>query len=724
MRKGTIVLISFLLGLILVGGYIIFDSHQNTQTSTTYYSVTLNTEDKAKGTVKDLEEKEYKSGEKIVLRATPAEEYVFSGWYISNELISTQNPYTYEVKDNITIIAKFELEEVTETPETYIITLTASEGGTVTELEQTEYEINSKITLQATANEGYTFLGFYENTILISSENPCTYTVNKNVNIIAKFEVIETTEPQPTSAQYFTFDGESCTGYIGDPNVAEIIIPKSYSTVTTTESVAGAKVVKQNVIPTLTSFTSVTFCNENGSNLHTYTSASSLSSSFLNDFPDDDVLIVNLSVSFFNGNLKNKLNNILIAPFVASHTKDGERIYYETVEDYTNTLIATSYYSCFDDYKTITKYIDGNDYKVTNISATNNKSGFESFDNNIKLLSNITSISDGAFAYCYNLKSITISDSVTSIGDEAFRGCAGLTSVTIPEGVTSIGISTFDNCASLTSVTIPSSVTSIGDDAFKACYSLTSVSIPNSVNSIGYKAFADCYSLIDINVDDDNQNYSSDDYGVLFNKNKTELIQYSIGNTRLTYTIPSSVLNIKGFAFKSCSNLTSIEISNSLISIGEYAFASCRNLSSLEIPNTVTNIGDSAFSNCRNLTNILIPNSVTNIGNYAFSGCSSIVSMEISNTVTNIGDGVFSDCSSLISVTIPQSVTSIGNYAFRNCSNLTTMTILATTPPLLGNKNSISTSTTKIYIPTGMLTSYQTADVWSELSVTYEELSA
>ena len=193
MRKGTIILISFLLGLILVGGYIIFDSHQNTQASTTYYTVTLNTEDKEKGTVKALEEKEYKSGEKIVLRATPTEEYVFSGWYISNELISTQNPYTYEVKNNVTIIAKFKLEEVTETPETYTVTLTASEGGTVTELEQTEYEANSEITLQATANEGYTFLGFYDDTTLISSENPYTYTVNKNVNITAKFEVIEVT---------------------------------------------------------------------------------------------------------------------------------------------------------------------------------------------------------------------------------------------------------------------------------------------------------------------------------------------------------------------------------------------------------------------------------------------------------------------------------------------------------------------------------------------------
>lgn len=223
MRKGTIILISFLLGLILVGGYIIFDSHQNTQASTTYYTVTLNTEDKEKGTVKALEEKEYKSGEKIVLRATPAEEYVFSGWYISNELISTQNPYTYEVKNNVTIIAKFKLEEVTETPETYTVTLTAGEGGTVTELEQTEYEANSEITLQATANEGYNFLGFYEDTTLISSENPYIYTVTKNVEITANFEKNPVVNVLP-----YMLQEEGVLGlYTG--NDTEVVVPATYS---------------------------------------------------------------------------------------------------------------------------------------------------------------------------------------------------------------------------------------------------------------------------------------------------------------------------------------------------------------------------------------------------------------------------------------------------------------------------------------------------------------
>lgn len=128
---------------------------------------------------------------------------------------------------------------------------------------------------------------------------------------------------------------------------------------------------------------------------------------------------------------------------------------------------------------------------------------------------------------------------VTSIGDHAFAGCSSLTSVTIDNSVTSIGESAFASC-SLESVTIGNSVTSIGDCAFQVCYNLTSVTIGNSVTNIGYCAFTDCYSLTNIAVDNSNQYYSGAD-GVLFNKDKTVLIQYPTGNTRSSYTIPDNL---------------------------------------------------------------------------------------------------------------------------------------------------------------------------------------
>ena len=157
-----------------------------------------------------------------------------------------------------------------------------------------------------------------------------------------------------------------------------------------------------------------------------------------------------------------------------------------------------------------------------------------------------------------------------------------------------------------TSIEIPSTylgkpVTSIGDEAFSECSSLTSIVIPSSVTSIDESAFWGCSSLTSINVSDDNNNYSSID-GVLYNKNKTTLINYPYGKLENIFVIPSSVTSIGYGAFLYCSSLTSIVIPSSVTSIGRNAFSYCSSLTSIVIPDSVTSIGRNAFANCLSLT--------------------------------------------------------------------------------------------------------------------------
>ncbi|MBQ7323361.1 MAG: leucine-rich repeat domain-containing protein, partial [Clostridia bacterium] len=58
-------------------------------------------------------------------------------------------------------------------------------------------------------------------------------------------------------------------------------------------------------------------------------------------------------------------------------------------------------------------------------------------------------------------------------------------------------------------------------------------------------------------------------------------IQYAIGKTATSFTIPDSVTSIGSYAFYSCDSLTSVVIGDSVTSIGEGAFSNCSSLTSI-----------------------------------------------------------------------------------------------------------------------------------------------
>ncbi len=192
-------------------------------------------------------------------------------------------------------------------------------------------------------------------------------------------------------------------------------------------------------------------------------------------------------------------------------------------------------------------------------------------------------------------KGYIIPNGVTDIEERAFVGCNNLIGIEIPESVTSIGESAFSGCSSLESIIIPEGVTSIGYEAFYGCSSLKSIDIPEGVTNIGDYVFDGCSSLESINVNVNNKNYISED-GILFNKEKTEIIQYPSAKSDIEeYTIPSTVTSIRDYAFYDCNNLINIIIPEGITDIGRYAFVGCENLKSVTIPSSVTSIGYPAF---------------------------------------------------------------------------------------------------------------------------------
>ena len=361
-----------------------------------------------------------------------------------------------------------------------------------------------------------------------------------------------------------------------------------------------------------------------------------------------------------------------------------------------------------------------NDGEVTIIDCDESISGDVTIPDTIEGYP-VTVIGGKAFVYCNNLTDIQIPDTVTTIDNGAFSNCKSLKSITIPESVTIIGGNAFRYCNKLNTITIIGNFTSIGEyafsqtayynnednwkndilyignhlieiknnmsetyeikqgtkiicaSAFSGFNSLASIEIPDSVTLISELTFANCYNLNSITVNENNQYYSNDEQGVLYNKDKTVLIQYPLANSGTEYIIPDGVISIGDYAFSCCDTLGTIKISNSVISIGNSAFAYCDGLTDITIGNSVKTIGDYAFRCCDGFKNIIIPDSVIIIGNGAFYQCGKLENLIIGSSVTTIGDEAFYNCFRLEKITIPGSIKIIGIYALAACYALETV---------------------------------------------------
>jgi len=178
-----------------------------------------------------------------------------------------------------------------------------------------------------------------------------------------------------------------------------------------------------------------------------------------------------------------------------------------------------------------------------------------------------------------------------------FSGCTSLTVITVNSGN--------PNFASEGGVLYNKDKTQI----LTVPLGITTVTIPASVAIVGSmygSMFNDCTRLTAITVDSGNSNFASDG-GVLYNKNKTELIRAPEGITAVT--IPNGVTTIKGQAFSMCESLTSIIIPDSVTTIDVWAFTYCTSLTSITIPSNVI-IDPEAFRDCTSLRSVTIGTNV------------------------------------------------------------------------------------------------------------------
>lgn len=321
----------------------------------------------------------------------------------------------------------------------------------------------------------------------------------------------------------------------------------------------------------------------------------------------------------------------------------------------------------------------------------------------------------GTENYHSGITKIIIPKTVKSIGEYAFYGMNNLKTVEFESGSTleNIEQGTFMNCKSLTSISLPESIKRIGVGAFKGCLTLSSFTIGANIEQIEAGAFVECNNLKSINVNSGNTNYSSQD-GVLFDKNKTELLQYPYGKSGASYTVPASVSEIGAWAFYGNNTLQSINL-NQAIMVRKYAFAECSKLTTISADKVqfaeVDVVEGTPWINNKTDERIMLGGALLE-----YRGTAEEVNLE--RGIISIAPFAFSENTKLKSITINNGLINIGESAFYKCENLSTVYMNNNNQMVFIGTNVFGQNAMgrKIYVPDNLYNEYKENNFWEQYS--------
>ena len=153
----------------------------------------------------------------------------------------------------------------------------------------------------------------------------------------------------------------------------------------------------------------------------------------------------------------------------------------------------------------------------------------------------------------------------------------------------------FNQKSKLESVTLPDSIETIEDSAFANCKDLRTINIPKSVKDLTPLAFDQCTGLREIVFDDENPYFSYKD-GVIYNKDKTEVIMCKYSDKKVL-KLDENVKTIKSNAFSYCQNIDTVILGENVETIESKAFYN-GSIKSITIPKNVKTIDSEAFEGC------------------------------------------------------------------------------------------------------------------------------
>lgn len=411
---------------------------------------------------------------------------------------------------------------------------------------------------------------------------------------------------------------------------------------------------------------------------------------------------------------------------------------------------------------------------------------------NITIPTTLKQVSNSLFSGCTSLENIEIPEGVEIIGSRTFGECSKLKTIKIPHSISTFKSGAFAQCKSLQDVIYNGSINEwavinfegkttdtdqsiygsadaylhyysefLNDSSNPCLYSrrltttnknlskivlnaakinnwaltglddVQEIIISSSVKEIGPAAFREMLGLQKFEVESNNAAYSSEN-GVLFNKNKTQLLNYPAQKAEAAYEVAPSVKTISGLAFYGNERLKSVIIKDTVERIGWGCFGNCSSLESMQLPfvggirdyislsdinhfsyifgniyisnkkmhESHTNLRRGVLSVGENepdfpddlvqmyfvlppsLKSVVIKNNFNeyNIYNSAFANCDNIENIKLDCNVRTIGTNAFLECNGVKSIhplneensgiSIKNTLQHIRYAAFSDCANL------------------------------------------------------
>ena len=224
----------------------------------------------------------------------------------------------------------------------------------------------------------------------------------------------------------------------------------------------------------------------------------------------------------------------------------------------------------------------------------------------------------------------------------------------IPDGVKRIDYCAFWYCRSLESLDIPDSYSEeLWNTTIEGCTGLKKLKLSKNISKIK-ENLSGLTSLQEVNINNGSANYMSED-GVLYNKDKTELICYPNDKQQGNYVMPDNLTEIpRNFSNK---NLKSITLSKNITNWG-CSSENFENLQELNVNEDNLNYSSEngvlydkdkteliCYPNDKQQENYVVPESVVEIANNIES--KNIKSITLSKNVREIISGGFENCINL-----------------------------------------------------------------------------